>query len=246
MIEEDRVHSLAHTVVAPEGEGEVRYATGSQCPGEILLDPSHGFDEVHPEARVLLDACADGEDVGVEDYVLRGYPGAGEKAVAVLADLRLALQRDGLPLLVESHYYHGSAEGVYDPGLAYELFLAFLQGDGVHDAFALGVLQALEYGVPVRGVYHDRCPCYGGLARNVAQESAHSLRRVEHRIVHVDVDDRCAALDLSRGYGERFGVRAFGDEPRELARAGDVGAFTDIGEVAGAVYEERLQSADGQ
>jgi hypothetical protein len=42
------------------------------APGQVLLDPARGLDEVDRVVVVLLDAGGDGEDVGVEDDVLGG------------------------------------------------------------------------------------------------------------------------------------------------------------------------------
>ena len=77
----------------------------------------------------------------------------------------------------------------------------------------------------------------------MAKEGPHALRSVEHRVVHVDVDDRCAALNLCGGYGQGLAVFLFGYEPGEFARTGDVGAFPDICKVAAPVDKHWLQSA---
>ena len=129
------------------------------------------------------------------------------------------------------------------PGLAEELLLALLQGNGVDDAFALSVFQTLENRVPVRGVYHHRGPCNVRLAGDVPQEGAHPLRGVEHRVVHIDVDDRRSALYLGGSDGERLAVFLRSDKFRELARTRDVGPFSYVGEVAAPVDQHRLQSA---
>jgi hypothetical protein len=64
------------------------------------------------------------------------------------------------------------------------------------------------------------------------------LRNVDHRrfgidqaLVHVDVDDLRAVLDLlARDVDARRVVVAGGDQLAELRRAGDVGALADIDE----------------
>ena len=68
--EEGRVDRLAHRVVAPEGEGEVRDAAAHPRAGAGLLDGPRGLDEVERVAVVLLDSGRDGEDVRIEDDVL--------------------------------------------------------------------------------------------------------------------------------------------------------------------------------
>ena len=56
--------------------------------------------------------------------------------------------------------------------------------------------------------------------------------RVEHALVHVDVDDLGAVLDLLARDVERGLVVAVQDQARELGRAGDVGALADVDEDA--------------
>ena len=229
------MHRLADAVVASEREREVGDTARSQSSGEVGLDPSHGLDEVHPETGMFLNAGTDGEDVGVEHYVLRRYAGFCQKLVAAGADPDLAIKRNRLTLFVEGHHNHGSSERMDLPCLAEELLFPFLEGNGVDDAFARRILQSFEYGIPMGGINH-----HGGLgdvrlARDMAQEHLHLLRRIHHGIVHVDVDDAGPTLDLRGGDGQGFVVLTGRDEPGELARTGDVGALTDVGKVPAPV-----------
>ena len=99
---------------------------------------------------MLLYACAYGEYVYVEDYILRAYVGLrGEKYVCPLADLYLALIGGGLALFIECHHHHCCTERLYGLGLFNERFRSFLEAYGVDDAFALSILQTGQDGVPV-------------------------------------------------------------------------------------------------
>ncbi len=69
--EEDGVDGLAHGVVAAEGEGEVGDAAAGEHARQLRLDATHGLDEGDRVVVVLGQSGADGEDVGVEDDVLR-------------------------------------------------------------------------------------------------------------------------------------------------------------------------------
>ena len=71
----------------------------------------------------------------------------------------------------------------------------------------------------------------------------HRLLRIEHRLVHVDVDDLRAVLDLLFGDGQRGFVVAGQDQLGELGRAGDVGALADVDEVGLRANGQRLQTA---
>ena len=70
----------------------------TRAPGQVLLDPAHRLDEVHPVVVVLLDAGGHREDVGVEDDVLgREAHLLGEDAVGPAADLLAPLRLSAWP-----------------------------------------------------------------------------------------------------------------------------------------------------
>ena len=70
VVEEDRVHRLAHRLVAAEREREVRDAARDVDVRQRLDDPPRRLDEVDAVVVVLLDAGRDREDVRIEDDVL--------------------------------------------------------------------------------------------------------------------------------------------------------------------------------
>jgi hypothetical protein len=177
---------------------------------------------------MLLDAGGDGEDVGVEDDVLGREAGLlREEFVGARADADLLVARGGLALLVEGHDDGGGAVAAEQAGAAEKLGLAVLEGDGVDDALAL---QALETGLedgPLRGVEHHGHAADVGLGGDEVEELHHRRLAVDQRLVHVDVDDVGAGLDLLFGDGEA-GVPVTGLEGLgELRRTGDVGALAD-------------------
>ena len=105
VVEERRVHRLAHRVVAAEREAEVRDPAARPRARAARLDQRQRLEERLREAAVLLDAGRDGEDVRVEDQVLgREADLVDEQPVRALADRDLALDRLGLALLVERHH----------------------------------------------------------------------------------------------------------------------------------------------
>ena len=110
VVEERAVHRLAHGVVAAKAEGDVADAAADFGERQVLLDPARRADEIHGVVVVLLDARGDGEDVRVEDDVLRREADLlGEQDRSAFADLDLALERVGLPALVEGHHHHRRA-----------------------------------------------------------------------------------------------------------------------------------------
>ena len=89
VVEERRVHRLAHRVVAAERERDVRHAARSLRVRQVALDPRDRLDVVAPVVVVLLDAGRDREDVRVEDDVLgREADLLREDAVAALGRSR--------------------------------------------------------------------------------------------------------------------------------------------------------------
>ena len=56
-----------------------------------------------------------------------------------------------------------------------------------------------------------------GLGGDQVEEPGHRLLAVDQALVHVDVEDVGAALDLLAGDGERLLVIALLDQPGELA-----------------------------
>ena len=110
VVQEHRVHGLAHRLVAAEGEGEVADAARDLDVRAAGLDLARRLDEIDAVIVVLLDARRDGEDVGIEDDVLgREADLVDQDPVGALADLDLALPGVGLALLVERHDDDGGA-----------------------------------------------------------------------------------------------------------------------------------------
>ena len=68
------MHRLAHLIVSTKGERQVAYAATGLREGQILLDPLNGPDEVDAVCLVLLNARSHGENIDIEDNVLRREP----------------------------------------------------------------------------------------------------------------------------------------------------------------------------
>ena len=64
------------------------------------------------------------------------------------------------------------------------------------------------------------------------EEPVHRGDAVDHALVHVDVDDLRAGLDLLRGHRQGGVVVAVLDQLAEPGGAGDVGALADVDEQA--------------
>ncbi len=91
MIEKDRMHGLAHKLIAAEGEGEIGDAARDMDEREALTNLLRGLDEIDAVIVVLFDAGRDGKDVRVENNVFR--PEAdflGQNLIGPRANLDLA------------------------------------------------------------------------------------------------------------------------------------------------------------
>ena len=94
---------------------------------------------------------------------------------------------------------------------------------------------------PLGGVEHDGHARDVGLRGHEIQEAHHGGLRIEHALVHVDIDDLRAGDDLLARDVECGGVIAGLDELAEFGRAGDVGSLTDVHEERVLVDVERLE-----
>ena len=101
----------------------------------------------------------------------------------------LSLERVGLALFVEGHHDDRRAVAQNFARLFAEFRLAFLERNGIHDAFALNAFQAGFDDFPFRGIHHERH--FGDLrfAAEQLQEARHGGDAVNHPFVHADVDD---------------------------------------------------------
>ncbi len=247
VVEERCVHRLSHRVVPAKREREVRDPAGDEGARAALLEERNRLDERLREAGVLLDPRGHRQHVRVEDDVLGTEPGLTDQEVVCPAeDLDLALDRLGLPTLVEGHDDNPRPVATDGPCLLEEGVLALLQRDGVDDALPLQALETrLERREP-RAVDHDREPRRFRLRRDQVQERRHRLLGVEQIGVHVDVEQVRAAAHLleSDRYGALEVVRL--DQLAELCGAGDVRPLSDDHEPRVRVDRERLQTGEAR
>src|SRR5690606_4974371 len=142
---------------------------------------------------------------------------------------------------VEGHDHDRGAVALAQAGVGLELLDTFLHRDGVDDALALDALEAGLDDLPLGGVEHDRHPGDVGLTGDQIEEGHHGLLRIQHALVHVDIDDLSAGLYLLQRHFQRFGVILLADQPGEPGRARDVGALADVDEQGVAIDGEGLE-----
>ena len=243
VVQEHGVDRFARRVVAAEAERDVRHAARDLRVRQVVADPGAGFDEVVGVVVVLFDAGGDGEDVRVEDDVFgREAHLFGQHLVGAFADLDLAREGVGLAFLVERHHDHGGAVAAAQARLANEFLQAFLHRDRVDDGLALHAFQARFDHRPLGGVDHHRHARDVGFRRDQVQEARHGRLRIEHRLVHIDVDDLGAVLDLLARHRQRLVELLVQDHAGKRLRTCDIGALADVHEQRRFVDREGLQA----
>ena len=247
VVQEGRVHGLAHDVVAPEREGNIADAPAHLGAWQLGLDLARGLDEGEGVLVVLLYACAHGQHVGVEDDVLgREAQLFGQKAVGPPADGHPALARACLTLLVKGHHDHTSPVPADQPRLALERLLSLLQADRVHDALTLQAAQPCLDHRPARAVDHDRDRRHVWLHPDHVQEARHRCLGIEHAFVHVHVEHLRAVAHLLARDRDRLLELPFPDQLGELRRPGHVRALTDVHEVALWSHEQGVPTREAR
>ena len=234
VVEKRRVHRLAHDIVAAERERDVAHAAAGAGTGTLGLDPAQSFDELDRVVGVLLHPRANRQDVGVEDDVFRRETGLfREQLVRPFADADLFVARGCLTLLIERHHHDRRAVASNRASLFEEFRFSRFQADRVDHSLAVEALQSRFDHAELRAVDHHRHFVDVGVVRDEVDELCHLLLAVEQTFVHVDVDHVGPALDLPARDRQCLVVLPVLDEPRKLARAGDVGPFADHHEVRG-------------
>ena len=141
VVEEGRVHRLAHRVVASEGKREVRDAARDLHMGTLLANRACGVDEGFSIAVVFGNTGGNGQDIGVEDDRLGREPIFGEEFVGSLGNLDFALVGVGLSPLVKEHHDGRCTIATDLAGLLQEMRFALLERDRIDHGTPLHHLQ---------------------------------------------------------------------------------------------------------
>jgi hypothetical protein len=201
------------------------------APGAGIPDDARSFDEVDGVVVVFFNPCRHGENVWIEDNVLRREADVfGEDTERPLADLDLAVLGVGLPNFVKRHDDNSGPIGQALRRLLPENVFALLHGDRVDDALTLHTFQAGLNHFPFGTINHHRHPRDIRLRGNQVQEGAHGFGTVQHALIHVDVDYLRAVLHLLAGDLDGVGITPFRNHAAEYGGTCHVGAFTDVHE----------------
>ncbi len=112
VIEEHRMHGLAHRLIAAEREGQIGNAAGNMHMRQGFGDLFGRLDEGDAIAIMFFDARCHSKDIGIKHNIFRREASLfGQKLIGAGTDLDLALQRIGLPFGIEGHDHNRSAIG---------------------------------------------------------------------------------------------------------------------------------------
>ena len=179
---------------------------------------------------MLVDAGRYGEDVRVEDDVLRLESVLSQELVGALADRDLALRCVRLADLVERHDDDCGTVSAALAGELKERAFAFLHADRIDDRLARHALKARLDHAPLGAVDHHRHAGDVRLGGDALEEDGHRLLGIEQGLVHVDVDDLRAVLDLVARDLDRGVIVAREDQLLELGGTGDIRTLADVDE----------------
>ena len=234
VMQERGVHRFAQVVVATECEREVRKTARDADTGEVVHNPADRADKVNGVGVVFRHAGSDRQNVRVVNDIGRvEVKLLHHDIISAGRNLYAALVVCCLAFFVEEHHDYGGTEALHGECVFDKRFFAHLERDGVHDALALDALEAFFDNFEAGAIDHDRHAAYSRVGSNQVQESAHFGGGVEEAIVHVDVNDVGAVIDLLTGDVERFFVILLVDETQELLGARDVATFADLHEIIG-------------
>ena len=132
------MHRLAHRLIAAEGEGQIGDAARDMRMRQIALDGARRLDEIDAVVFVFLNTCRHGENIGIEDNILRREAdGFGQDFIGACRNLDFARQRVGLSGFIKGHHDDSGAVATHFLRVVDEFFFAFLERDRIHHALAL-------------------------------------------------------------------------------------------------------------
>ena len=211
------MHRLTHPVVTSEREGKVADAATYLRTRQVLLDPFHRTDKGQAIPIVLLHTGSDCQDIGIENNILRveAHP-LRQQVIGSFTDRDLPLKGICLPLLIKSHNDCSSTQLLDTCRMAQKQLLSLFQRDRIDNALALYAHQSLLDHLPLGRVDHDRYTSNIWLRRDQIQEMSHLLHRIQHAIVHIDIEHLCPIFHLLASNGQRLLIVSFFNQTQEL------------------------------
>ena len=170
------MHGFTDPVVPAKGEGDVAHPAGDVTAGEEFFDLPRCLEEIDGVVVVLLNTGSHDEDIGVEYNIAFVEPDLFRKyLVDPLGDPDPVLGGRSLFLFVEGHDDYRCPVPLNEPRTPFELFLSFLERDGVDDGLSLGALEPCLDDVEIGTVDHEWNPGDVRIAGKIVQKDGHGV-----------------------------------------------------------------------
>ena len=212
----------------------------------VFQDPD-SLDEIFSIGIMFRQTGGDGKHVHIENNITcRNICLFCEQTVHSAADLDSAIEGIRLTVFIECHTQQRGTETACFFRMFKENFFTFFEADGVDNAFPLRACKTCTDRLKVGGVDHDRDPGNIRFSRQTEQKTGKLRRCIQHGIVHIDVNDRCAVFDLIPGNVQGFFHVTLFDETQKFAGTRHIGSFTHIEEGEFRIGNEGIQSCKTQ
>ena len=198
VIEKGRMHRFAHDVVAAERKRDIADAAADFAPGKMLLDPPRRLDEIHRIIVVLLDPGGDGQNVGIENNVLRTESRPVPSGSDRIWRRSPSCARGCPPVLFRRTPSRRRPRHTGGPSVAWSMNFS-------SPSFKLMLLTTAlpwMFFSPVSSTSHLELSTMIGTLQISGSEAIrrrnclHRGLRIQHALIHVDIDDLGAAFDL--------------------------------------------------
>ena len=241
MVQKHGVNGFAHGVVAAKTKRHIGHTARHFGAGQVLFDPTRGFNEIDGVVVVFFNARGNGKNVGVKNDVF-GWEVhlIDQYAVCAFANFNFALVGIGLAFFIKSHDHRSRTISLDELRLLLKAFHALFHADGIDNALALNATQTRFNDTPFGRVDHDGHAGNVGLRRNQVQEPNHGRLAVQHGFVHVDVNNLRTVFNLLTGHCQSLLVLAIQNHAGKCFRACDVGALTNVHKQRVGTNRDRL------
>ena len=156
MIQKSGMHCFAHRIITTERERNVAHPTTYQRPRTPFFDLAYGLNESHRIVVVFLHSGSHRQNIWIKNNVVRSKTnGFSKQFKGSAANFNFVFKQCCLPFFIKCHHHCRCAVFANFTRLLQEIFLTFLDADGVNHPLALDALQSgFDYG-PFGTVNHN-------------------------------------------------------------------------------------------
>ena len=177
---------------------------------------------------MFLHARCDGQDVGVKNYIV-GIKARllNQQVVSALTDANFVFFGCGLSFFVEGHHHYCGTVPAAKAGVLEKSCFAFLEANGIHDAFALHALESRLNDRPFGAVDHDGHSGDGRFGSNKVEELRHAGLGIKQALIKIHIDYIGTVFNLLSGNRERAIPVIVGDHLLKARGSRHIAPLTD-------------------